>query len=407
MLKTFIFLIVVVFCLFILQYAVNPKYAFPEPQPFSGDSLYNPYKDMESGKWKMANFHAHTRLYGGLTDGAANTDQALDNYYRQFGYDIISISNYQNINTFESGNRWFIPVYEHGYQYYKNHQLVINAKRINWLDYPFRQTLHHKQLVFDQLKKDTTAIVSIVHPVKRGAYSFNDLKYLANYDCLEIASHEGVYSSYYDTILSSGHPVFLLANDDTHNMTKKKDACLSFNLINSDLDKSAVLQAVKTGRLVGVKLNPDSCLSDGMKKSVLESLPGITGINLNGDRLMVSLDKTVKSIRFIGQKGAEKKKILNTSSGYYLFRKDDTYIRSEIECLNGATYFLNPVFRYNGISFGTPPPAPDIPRTWISRTIIIFFLLLITAISTRKRLYRWFKRQTGFRSEPGALVPEP
>ncbi|MGB8489427.1 MAG: hypothetical protein WCE64_00065 [Bacteroidales bacterium] len=406
MLKTFFFLIVVIFSLIILQFAVNTKYSFPEPQPFKGDYLYNPYKDMDLSKWKMANFHAHTRLYGGLTNGAANTDQALDSYYRQFGYDIINISNYQNINTFESGNRWYIPVYEHGYQYYKNHQIVLNAKRIRWLDYPFRQTLHNKQLVIDRLKRDTSVIVSIVHPVKRGAYSFSDLKYLANYDCLEIASHEAVYTSYYDTILSTGHPVFLLADDDTHNMTGKNDACQSFNLIKADLDKSAILHAIKTGCLVGVKLNRDSCLSDRKKISVLENLPEITGINLNGDQLTVSLNKPVKSIRFIGQNGAEKKKIINTSGGSYLFGKQDTYIRTEIECLNGAIYFLNPVFRYNGINPDMPLPAPDIPKTWISRIIILFFILFIPAMGIRKQVYSWFKRQAGFRGAPEALIPE-
>ena len=48
----------------------------------------------------------------------------------------------------------------------------------------------------------------------------SDLRYLSNYNCLEIANHERPFTTYYDTILSAGHPVFIMADDDTHDLKK-------------------------------------------------------------------------------------------------------------------------------------------------------------------------------------------
>ena len=74
----------------ISQYLVNAKYTFPQPHYFKGEYLYNPYNGMDSTKWKMGNFHVHTREYFGLTNGVDH-NQFLDSFYKYFGYDIIGI----------------------------------------------------------------------------------------------------------------------------------------------------------------------------------------------------------------------------------------------------------------------------------------------------------------------------
>jgi hypothetical protein len=372
--------VVLILTIPILQFVVNTKYTFSEPHPFKGEYLYNPYKGMDSRKWEMANFHAHTRIFFGLTDGAANSDQSLDSLYKYFNYNVIGISNYQSINKFESKNNWFVPVYEHGYQYYKNHQLVINAKKVRWLDYFFRQTLNNKQSIIDHLKKDTSVILTIVHPGPRQAYPLNDFKYLSNYDCLEIASNKYVLTAYYDTILSTGHPVFLMANDDAHDLRKINDGCHSFNIINTDLIKDSILHSIKTGRLVGVNFNVSPYETNEEKKSGLQKLPEITSVILKDDTLIVSLNKLVKTIKFIGQKGAERKKITNAAIGSYFFNKQDTYIRTEIECHDGTMYFLNPVFRYNGVQLPDHVSSPNLFKTWLWRSVVLFVLLLIFVI---------------------------
>ncbi len=379
-----IFILIIIALLF--QFVVNVKYSFPEPHAFKGDYLFNPYRGIENDKWRMANFHAHARLYLGLTNGATNRNSSLDSLYRYFGYSIISISNYQNINTFERKNKWYVPVYEHGYQYYKNHQLVINAKKVSWLDYFFRQSLNNKQFVIDQLKKDTTVILTIVHPILRKAYSYDDLRYLSNYNCLEIANHERQFSAFYDTILSAGHPVFIMADDDTHDLKKLDENAHCFNLVNTDLVKDSIIYALKTGRSIGVQFNLSSYKTNEEKKAALQRLPEITGITLLNDTLSVRLNQPVKTIKFIGQYGIEKKVITNCALGTYLFSKRDTYIRTEIECKDGTVYFLNPVFRYDGKKLTDYTPSYNVAKTWYWRSVVFAILIFIIIIRYYKKV---------------------
>jgi|WetSurMetagenome_2_1015567.scaffolds.fasta_scaffold00794_2 hypothetical protein len=372
------------------QYVVNTRYSFPEPQPFAGSQLYNPYRNLDPARWKMANFHAHTRCFGGITNGS-NADRALDSCYRDFDFQVIEISNYQSIDNYEKGNKWFIPVYEHGYQYFKNHQLVINARKVSWLDYFLRQTLSNKQRVIDQLKKVKSVIVVLVHPVRRQAYSFNDLKYLGNYNLFEIADNIRPFTAYYDTILSAGHPVFLIANDDSHDLSRVTDAGHSFSIINSEADRDSILGAIRSGCLIGVDLNLRSCKTQAGKKSKLAGLPLLTGISVKNDTVRVSLDRSVRRISFIGQNGEIKKNISDTNAGSYPFGEGDTYIRTEIECRDSSVLFLNPVFRYNGTLAPAKLPAVNIPLT---RTIRSFAIITILAYLFW-RLNRYYRIKSG------------
>ena len=368
-----------------LQFVINDKFTFPEPQAFKGEFLYNPYNGIDSTKWQRANFHVHTRLYFGATNGRANSSEYLDSFYRYFDYNIIGISDYQHINTYESKNQWFVPDYEHGYQYYKNHQLVLNAKKVSWLDYFFRQTLSNKQFIISQLKKDTSVVLAIPHPVLRQAYSFNDFKYLSNYNCLEIANNERQFSSYYDTILSAGHPVFIMADDDAHDLRKINEGCHSFNLVNTDLVRDSILHAIKIGRSVGIKFNISSYKNNEEKKVALQKLPEIKNVSLKNSTLSVRLNQSVNTINFIGQNGAVKKFITNCDTASYFFAKEDTYIRTEIKCFDGTIYFLNPVFRYDGVRLTYYAPAFNALKTWILRVIIIGLLVLIYFIRKNKK----------------------
>jgi hypothetical protein len=367
----------------ILQYVVNPKYNFAEPHAFKGDSLYNPYAGIDSTKWEMANFHVHTRSYGGVTNGADNSNSYLDSIYRYFGYSIIGISDYQKINRYECSHKWFVPVYEHGFTYYKTHHLVLNAGKVSWLDFLFYQTLNNKQFMVNHLKKDTGVILTIPHPNLRQAYTYYEFRRLSNYNCLEICNNDRQFTFFYDTILSAGHPVFLMADDDAHNLTKIRDGIHCFNLINTDLVKDSILHAIKTGRLVGVNFNVNSFRTNEEKKAALQKLPKISEITLINNTLSVSLTVPVKAIIFIGQNGIEMKRTADTSSGSYLFRKEDTYIRAEVLCNDSTIYYFNPVFRYNGKHPGGETPEYNIFRTWLWRSVVIIVLLSLFLLIRR------------------------
>jgi hypothetical protein len=349
---------------------------------FTGDKLYNPYAGMDSTKWKRANFHLHTRLLFGLTAGAGNLNQVADSFYRFFDYDIYGTSDYMRINYFNNNKKLFIPGYEHGYQYYKTHQLVVNAKSVCWNDYFFHQTLDNKQYILNRLKKDTSSLVAIVHPKYRNAYLGSDLEWLGNYDCLEIANSAHLFIDYFDKALSSGHPVFLIADDDSHDLSDFSDAAHTFNVINSDLDKNAIINALKRGKSYGVNLNLKPYKTNSEKKTAMNNLPVLTGFELLNDTLKVIMNQKADSIKFIGQDGNLKLNSTHTNSSSYHFGKDDTYIRTEIVCKDGSAYYLNPVFRLEGSLMKNEAPPVNLSKTFIYRTVFfgISFLLVFIRI---------------------------
>jgi hypothetical protein len=383
--KFLIGLFIFICVLLTLQFVVNSKYTFPEPQPFHGKYIYNPYRTIDNQKWERANFHSHTKKFLDPKKKVERSTFLLDSIYRSFGYNIIGISDYQSINKYEISNNWFLPEYEHGYQYYKNHHLVLNAKKISWLDYPFRQTLDNKQFVIDRLKKDTTALIAIVHPAFRKALSTNDFRYLTNYSCLEIANHERLFDEFYDTILSSGHPVFVIADDDSHDMTNIKDVCSSFNIINTDLVKDSVLKALKTGRSVGVKFNISSYKTNEEKRAALAKLPEFNAIIFKNDTITIKLNRPVKTIKFIGNQGIEKVRMSDSLVGSCFFSAQDTYIRTEIECYDGTIYFLNPFFRWDGIRLTYYSPSVNVHKTTVWRAAVIILILILFIILIRKK----------------------
>jgi|WetSurMetagenome_2_1015567.scaffolds.fasta_scaffold04859_9 hypothetical protein len=361
----------------IVQYGWNLRYNFSEPSPFKGSYLYNPYHKIDTSNWQTANFHAHTHKVPDIMNAAESNSRFLDSIYSYLGYHITGISDYQMINTFEERNPWFIPEYEHGYMIFKNHHLVLNAKKISWLDYFFIQTLDNKQYVINRLKEDSAALVTIVHPGIRYAVTHKNLKYLANYDFLEVIDNLFQFLSFYDTALSNGHHVFLLANDDSHNQRNQNECAVCFNIINTVLYRDSVLSALKAGKAIAVKLNTLKYQTFESKKTAIQLLPKLIAFNVRNDTISLKLNRKVRSIKFIGQEGSGMKSIQDTSVGIYFFTKNDTYIRTEIECYDGTRYYLNPVFRYNGVFKSDLSPPVNLKRTFISRSATVAILIIV------------------------------
>jgi len=116
----------------------------------------------------------------------------------------------------------------------------------------------------------------------------------------------------------------------------------------------------------------------------LMKLPAINNISFKNDSLEVGLDQPVKNIIFIGQNGNENEVVSDIKEAVYIFRSEDTYIRTEIECYDGTRYFLNPLFRYDGISLNSYKPHFNAGMTWTLRLSIVLVLTLFI-IWYRKR----------------------
>jgi hypothetical protein len=364
-------------------YFLAPVYNFPEPKPFSGQILYNPYQGMDSLNWKKVNFHFHVRAWGGLTSGRNNSVDDFWSTYKKLGYDIPCISDYQHINTFNKDSSFYIPAYEHGFGLRKKHQLLIGARKVLWLDYSLFQDLSHKQYILNRLH-DQNEMVAIAHPDWESGYSLDDMKYLSNYQLVEALDNNWRSVPQWDAALSSGHPVFIVGDDDAHNIHNPYQIGRCCTFINSPtLQSTDLLNAMKKGTAFGADIYMSENETFDQKALRARLIPVLDAVILKHDTLWVKTSKKAIRFMFIGQNGKIKKLVRFTKEAWYKIQPEDTYIRTEIKFFNhyggsGTVFYLNPVFRYNGVqpvnSFRAE--VNDL-KTWTFRLIAIPSLVVL------------------------------
>ena len=326
----------------------RPSYSFDEPKPFQGNYLHNPYKDMEPDNWIQANFHAHTRQYGGLTNGRVNTNEMLDSVYSALGFDHIGVSDYNKINYYDSANPSFIPTYEHGYGLFKIHQLCIGAEKVRHLDYFAFQNLSMKQHTLNRLAKQTRLAIP-AHPsfVKKG-YLVEDMKYLSNYKLMEVLNGFRISTAHWDEALSNGHLVYLIANDDSHDVTDITDVATRFTMINAPANEAeCLLQALENGNAVGVDfpVKRKETLEQKIQR-IKNNLTYVTQVELKSDTLLISASKIMSKIIFIGQDAEELEVQKKVKTAKYVIQPEDEYVRAVLKFDDGTTLYLNPITRH-------------------------------------------------------------
>jgi hypothetical protein len=337
------------------QYVVCPTYAFRAPEPFRGDSLYNPYRGFREDEWTMANFHAHTASWFGLTNGKGD-ESDVHTAYDSMGYGIRLISDYQKINRYGDSEPGYISAYEHGYNLPKAHHLVLGSASVVWKDYFFPQTLSNKQDLLDRLAGPANAVV-INHPAMRIGFRPADLRFLENYDALEVLNSYKVTFDYWDTALSSGKMVSIVGNDDTHNAGKRSAIGKFATLVHAPKrNRDEVLKSIREGRTIGVWIPHHPPIPFPEKiRTIRAASPAIQTMTADSGMLRLSFNASVYELTLTGQGG---KVLLSEDSlpaGMVLkrpFSREDTYVRVSYRTGDGIRYFMNPVVRYDGRRIG-------------------------------------------------------
>lgn len=368
-----------------LPYLFAPLYEFPDPGPFQGSAFLNPYEALQ-GTWQRANLHAHGRRWGGLTNGRRQSGADIVRAYRAMGYSVAGVSDYHSIATLEGVLT--IPIYEHGYNISKRHQLAIGARRVDWLDFPLWQSLSHRQFVIDRVGRSAD-LVALAHPTSRNAYPPEDLLRLSGYHLMEIVNGPHRSEVPWDAALSSGHAVWALANDDTHDLTDPARTAMAWNMIDAPSASTRdIVEALRAGRTYAV-----SRISASPSRA--ETVLG--RVEVNDGTMVVTGVGAPSTFIFVGQNGVVRQTTENAMSAAYTFASDDTYIRTVIRSPRTALY-LNPVLRYDGVRPPAPAASVNVAGTWMMRG----WFLLAAASLVLIRL----KRKAGVpRALPQEVLP--
>ncbi len=377
--KMIIYMIIILISMLGVFYLMAPVYEFPEPIAFQGEKLYNPYKEMDSNAWKQYNFQVQSKAWGGITDGRKNSNELIDSIYRVLNFDHVATSDYQKINYHGKEKPSFIPTYEHGYNAFKTHQVCIGAKSVLWVDLILFQTLNMKQWIIDLLDKDCEIVV-LAHPLLRHGYTVEEMKYLGNYEMMEVLNNLRISTRHWDAALSSGQLVWIMGNDDAHDVLHPNDVGRKFTMINSSTkNRGEIISNLKKGNCYGVDFYPTMDVPIAERAGRIRHVPKVREVKLNGDTLNVAVDRQADEINFIGQNGTIMHTVFDTTAASYSIRENDSYIRTVFRFSDGTSVYLNPVIRHNG-------EKPVSMRTAVineSSTLylrIAYFLVILTLV---------------------------
>ena len=353
----------------LFELAWPPFYAFPSAQPFAGEHWYQPYAGYRGGGL-LANFHAHARIWGGLTFGEVPREE-LFALYATRGYDVIGISDYMSIAPKQPGGAIYLSAYEHGYTIGRHHQTVIGAERVDWFDYPLGGSLRQKQHVIDALRPGAAFLI-LNHLRKAGAYSTDDLARLTGYDAIEISSKYGLGFDYWDAALSAGRPIWGVASDDGHTQRSNRSHLgIGAIVIHSDeRTPEAALRALREGRFHALRMRRN------------EAPIELVRCEIEAGELVVKIGERADSIRFITAHGAQRHEALGVDEARYRLAANDPYVRVEVEA-HGARMLLNPVLRWDGVSLPAPRAEVLPLPTYGVRALGALVLALVVRFSVR------------------------
>ncbi|MCA0363439.1 MAG: hypothetical protein LCH67_05300 [Bacteroidetes bacterium] len=359
--KVFIkFLIMLPLTIYTFYYYRTEIYDFSEPVN-SHNQYYNPYQNWQKGVLAKANFHAHSKEWGGLTNGH-NSDQEILETYKKLGFKVAGLSNYHKINQKDIPGLLEIPCYEHGFNIDKVHFLGINSTLADDLDFPFKQGISQKQQRVLNIRENAS-LVSICHPNLKNAITKKDVEKLSGYHLFEVLSPYATSFDLYDHAIMNGHMSWILASDDTHDL-KKQPAGSYFVGINSEAkNKIEVLNALKSGQHVAYKSK------EGITDIEIDS------IKINNTEVKYSFSGNIKSV-FLIEDGIPQS---IASNGVISLKNNSKFIRFEVIGEKSSLY-TNPIIRSNNQNLaetGVILAAINLPKTFYYR---LWPLSLFTAV---------------------------
>jgi hypothetical protein len=328
---------------FIFQIVLCPNYQKQIVKPFAGNNWYNPYADSDT-EWQKAIFHAHSKAWGGITNGKGSPLN-VHKTYDSLLFGVHSVSNYFSIDTHLQTTPKYVSAYEHGTGINRTHQLVLGSKAVVWNDFLLPQTFNNKQYILNKLAADTGNVIIINHPRLDGAYSKADMAYLKNYNCVEVLNPQATSFELYDAALSAGHPVFMVANDDNHDVSVKYNLGNFYTCIPAKASNQySILQSLKNGNGYAVASNQRDT-----------TFPLLLSAKITDNQYKITCDMVADSIQFIGQNGKIVQLQTGVATANYALQQSDTYIRVMAVFPNGQQIFLNPIFRYETLKLAREP----------------------------------------------------
>lgn len=379
---------VVLFALLcVLATSVSLVYNFDEPAPFSGEDIFNPYRNIDTAYcWKRANFHTHTKVDGLLNECDYWPEQVYDEL-KKFDYDIVTFSNHNALTNHPIDSELQVDLYEHGYNLFKFHKLVFGSDEVNYFDHLLPIFPSQQQFQIDMLADDSDIIV-LNHPLRTTALNKRALQRLRGYDIIELDSGKSTENEYWDWALSAGIYSFALANDDLHYPDRSHAIAVRCNFVCTP---SAKYEDVKNALLDGCYYSmriPDYGNGDWQTKIARnKTIPFVKNIGLQDSTVYITLSQQADSIKVIGQNHTTRAKVTNSTTAHYTMTINDPYTRFTAYFPDGEVIYSNAFARYDA-SVASSPFKVQNHSVSILFTILFNLALLLIFVGVITTLYK-------------------
>ena len=359
---------------------ISPIYSFRKPEPFTGNDIFNPYRDLDTANmWKRAVFHVHTRVKGPFPPNECPMwPQEVYNAYEKFGYDIVTFSNHNEITKHPFDSSLQVNVYEQGYSPYKFHKLVFGSQRVHHWDPLFPFLASQKQFELDRLGKDSD-FIQINHPYRTWGMDKRNMQSLSGYEIMELDTGVSTENTYWDYALSAGHYSFGLANDDLHFPEKPQKIARRCNFLCCPSGRYEDIKATLLGdAYYSMRISNYGKGDWGEKYARNRELPRVTDIGLKTDTIYIALSTAADSIRVTGQD--HRTLALETASAYmeYIIKEEDHYARFTAYFPGKEVIYSNPFARYDASQ--SPTPFNNAPQK-VNIVLTILFNLALAALA--------------------------
>ena len=371
--------------------SVSPVYTYDDPSPFTGPDIFNPYRNLDTAYcWKRANFHTHTRVEGIFNECEYWPGEVYD-AYEEFGYDIVTFSNHNELTAHPFDPALQVNVYEHGYNLFKYHKLVFGSGKVNRFDHLLPLFAFQKQFQMDILGKDSD-FIQFNHPLRTNSISKEQMEKLCGYEIMELDSGKSTENEYWDWALSAGHYSFGLANDDLHYPDRSSRIAVRCNfLCTPSASYEDIRKTLMDGCYYSMRV-PDYGKGDwNAKYAGNTSLPSIKEIGLDGSSIYMSLSENADSIKVTGQNHAVLKHVTDTCGIEYAMKAEDNYARITAYFPDGEVIYTNPFARYDASADPDPFNGPSHSISWIL-TVLYNLLVLLLFMGTAALLVKTIRK---------------
>ncbi|MDD8019387.1 MAG: hypothetical protein PHP42_13525, partial [Bacteroidota bacterium] len=187
-------------------------------------------------------------------------------------------------------------------------------------------------------------------------------------------NHLRTSTAHWDSALSAGKPVWLIAGDDSHSSSSILECGRTWTMVNvEEKTPDNVLSSLQTGRAYGAS----GMFADN--RNMLRS------VEVKDSIVRVQFEDTIDVIAAIADGGKIKKEVRHSSTMECTFSANDSYLLFEAyDTVHQFNIYLNPLIRYNG---GSPPLNVFTAKINTGKTILWKFFVSLIFFSLMTALY--------------------